>query len=351
MAKFCTKCGRPLQDGEICNCQGQTNEQNNETFNNTVNSSETQATNSNDNVSFDYNYSTQNVANNQNAGYSYQQNDMQNGNYNYQQNNMQNGNYNYQQNNMQNPNYNYQQPYVRQNTFGSELVNTFVGIFSNTKTVTRNYVAQGDYRISFIFIALQAFITATLACVSVAKLFSYMSGLFSSMLGGLTRSLGGLSSRSSSMNVDVNYVLIFFVTFILSLIATFIFAAITLFVHKVIIGKNTSYTSELKLVSTRSIVYAIGRLLVIFAALVSLQVALLLYSTTTIWGVIMLITADDCSQCRNEKYKVMLWVAIFFVMLVVEYITLRIGTNMISDSLKESISGMYSSPKSSLFGF
>ena len=22
MGKFCTKCGRPLADGEVCNCQG-----------------------------------------------------------------------------------------------------------------------------------------------------------------------------------------------------------------------------------------------------------------------------------------------------------------------------------------
>ena len=390
MANFCTRCGRPLQEGEVCNCQGQATLQNdnanenlaetenvqNATVNNASdvnannevndmasNNAEVNMQNNMQNVGYDYQQN--NMQNNmQNAGYDYQQNNMQNNmqnaGYDYQQNNMQNNmqnaGYGYQQNNMQYnmPNQGYyngnQYGYQKQNVFFKELFGTLKGFFTNTEESNKAYVATGDFKISFVFIVLQAIATATLACVSVGKIYSYLVSMIYSFymkaFSGFTCSLSSsYSSKYMSSGLDINYALIFFVALIFSAIASFIFAAVALGAHA-IMGKKTSYTQELKLVSTRSIALTVGRLLVVLCLFINIQFAVAIYSLTTMWGIIVIITADDCTQCPRGKQKVLIWLAVFAVMFIVEYLTLRIGTNIIGDSLTRSLSG-FSTSKSS----
>ena len=374
MANFCTRCGRPLQEGEVCNCQGQATLQNdnaNENLAETENVQNATVNNASDvNANNEVNDMASNNAevnmqnNMQNVGYDYQQNNMQNNmqnaGYDYQQNNMQNNmqnaGYGYQQNNMQYnmPNQGYyngnQYGYQKQNVFFKELFGTLKGFFTNTEESNKAYVATGDFKISFVFIVLQAIATATLACVSVGKIYSYLVSMIYSFymkaFSGFTSSLSSsYSSKYMSSGLDINYALIFFVALIFSAIASFIFAAVALGAHA-IMGKKTSYTQELKLVSTRSIALTVGRLLVVLCLFINIQFAVAIYSLTTMWGIIVIITADDCTQCPRGKQKVLIWLAVFAVMFIVEYLTLRIGTNIIGDSLTRSLSG-FSTSKSS----
>ena len=372
MANFCTRCGRPLQEGEVCNCQGQATLQNdnaNENLAETENVQNATVNNASDvNANNEVNDMASNNAevnmqnNMQNVGYDYQQNNMQNNmqnaGYDYQQNNMQNAGYGYQQNNMQYnmPNQGYyngnQYGYQKQNVFFKELWGTLKGFFTNTEESNKAYVATGDFKISFVFIVLQAIATATLACVSVGKIYSYLVSMIYSFymkaFSGFTSSLSSsYSSKYMSSGLDINYALIFFVALIFSAIASFIFAAVALGAHA-IMGKKTSYTQELKLVSTRSIALTVGRLLVVLCLFINIQFAVAIYSLTTMWGIIVIITADDCTQCPRGKQKVLIWLAVFAVMFIVEYLTLRIGTNIIGDSLTRSLTGF--STKGSSFG-
>mgnify|MGYP003293274870 CR=1 FL=1 len=302
MASFCTKCGKPLADGEVCSCSQNVAQE----VNNVSVSGETQVNNTVD--------ATQ-AAQINNMGY---QTGMQN-NMGYQQNNigvpnnMQVNNMGYQAgmpNNMQVNNMGYQQ-----NNAGMQAKNFFVtlwqlilNIFKKPYTAAGDYLKTNEVLTSIILIVVQGIFTGILASVAV---------------GQFIRQVIGTISKA----VDYNPFGTFFMAMLISVALTFLYALI-IFAISAIFKMGVNYVQAMKIMAIRSVIVIAGTLIAIIVACINaiagvvfgvvvVQCIAFVYSSTAIKA--------STTALDDNKYLYALVIYIAAALLVYYIFAIKIG--------------------------
>lgn len=200
---FCRYCGKPLNEGEVCNCPG--------------------------------NMAAQQAAANQQAGVNQQMNAAQQAGVNQQMNTAQpNGQFNAEQMQQKANEYMQQGMAVAGNAWKNLL-----GIFKAPAQSGRQYVAKADMVVSLVLIALQAVVAGLFGLICIIKLNSAISSVTS------------LFSYSVSKVYKLSGVKGFFITLLFSIIFSALFALI-FFVAGKIVKSDISFNKALAITSIRS---------------------------------------------------------------------------------------------------
>lgn len=319
MGHFCTKCGRPLADGEICNCQGQgenaqqvnlqKTQQENEQMNQGMNSQQ----NANQNVN-----SQQNANQNVNSQQNMQQNANQNMNQNW--NATQMGNQNFGQNaNMQQPS----AQRVAIENVASKFLETMISMFRTPITTGRKLIQDADIVLVAVFLVLQGI----------------LSGLFGSIV--LAKTLGK-AVRYFSSSVKLPYIQAFFATFFASIALSVILAVILLVLH-ITLKKEARFKKMLAIAAIRSVWLIPAIIISMIFALMSIKVGLFCFYALEVFAIVSMITTLNTfiEAEKKEKMVVMNGILLFvFILCAVCIMTMLCKTYIPSD-LSSSIFDLF----------
>ncbi len=279
MGRFCTKCGRPLAEGEVCNCQGVA-PQPQQTF--------TQ----------DQQVPPQGQA-------QYQQVSPQ-GQPQYQQVPPQ-GQPQYQQ---MAP----KQPSAAEN-YLKELLNTGLNIFKAPVTEGKKYVAEGNSKLAIGYLVIQAILAMILGMTFEAR-----SGL--AKIGSYNIWSGGVDTGA----VALTYVKVFFSTLVLSALFSLIFAGL-LFAFNNIAKNKMTFQNALCLASVRSIVLVPAMVVAWGIILINPMLGGSVSLIINIWGMITIVKALPVASEKADNLITHLMTAAFVIFAIVSVgIMLTIGS-------------------------
>lgn len=293
MANFCGKCGRPLQDGEVCNCSNETQT--------AVQQDVTMGNQANVNVQFMntqgapngqpmYNQAAPNVQPNYSQG-------MPNGQQNYSQQNYSqpNGQPNYSQPNGQ-PSQFSQQMAGAANVAGDYAKNiwkTLVDIWKTPGESLKNFVDEKNLNHSLGFIGAQIILTILFSCFIVKKIYTSIMGLF-----------GGFSSLFEYGGVKIPYFRIILSSIIVCGICACLFALITMVVTKNYAKIEMSFKKGICLYATYCAAQLPFLAVGIVFALFSLPLAILCFAIGGILGYFYVHTALNNGQIQDQNKRV-----------------------------------------------
>lgn len=294
MAKFCTKCGRPLQEGEVCNCSNQ----------------------------------AQNMgqAPMQNMGQAPMQNmgqaPMQNG-----QAPMYNGAPNMNTANMNQPN--------AGNQFVSDTKTLFTTFFKNPIQGGRAFIKNPNIALVAVLIALQGICTG---------LFGYL--LASKLMGKIDDAFSLLSSFISiPLDFKVPFASAFFTTFLLSMVYSVILAGLLFAAYK-IVKLEIGFKNVLAQVALRSIFTICLTVLAMLFAFINPIVAAYIFSASSLAGIILIcLTLPEGNRSCLLYY--MLFIAFFLFAIISAFIMTKAYVSYIPSSIKNL--GSKASSYSNLF--
>lgn len=296
MAKFCTKCGRPLQEGEICNCQT--------VVNNTM-PSESQM--------------EQNAELSQKdevAGR--QQSDSQQA--------------------QEEANYQYQPRQSASSAQPSQVGAFFQRLFSNILlllkepvTMGREFVKSADITMALSFVVIQGLLSGLFGLVVESKVSSYIS----SMLGWAGELLG-----TSSM--EMPYAKVFFGTVAISVILTVILAAL-LWAVNMIFKNQVSFQEMLCEAAMRSICIIPVAIIAVILLLLNPAIGIVVFFSANIWGIVVISQINPVrDESRNNFIPLALYLAFFVFMLISCYLMYKCVGMYIPEELGASVSEIIS---------
>lgn len=264
MAKFCTKCGKPLVEGEICSCSI-----------NTVNEYKTPVENTVD----------ENNVNNVSNNDSYVDNNQGN-----------NGNVN---------NVGMTANVALENTknVAVDLWKLMVNVIKRPFTTSKEYVTSNDNIMAFILIVLQGIFTGLLVLTVISRLFGEI--------------LGGLKKIASSA-IDVNPFGNFMVGLLVSIALSFIYALI-LFVVTMIFDSNANFMICVRTIAIRSVVMIFATIITIVLGLISAKIGIFVgLIIVPIVGFIYILAAIKSFVTIDED-KFTFYILVFVIISLVVY--------------------------------
>lgn len=304
MGKFCTKCGRPLQDGEICICQRPVTPAPEMTAQENTAPVQPQAQ---QNVPPVQPQMQQNVP----------------------------------------P----VQPQMQQNIppvqpqasagnqaaagFFKKLIDTFICLITHPVTTGKQMIIEANLGIAAIFIALQAVMSGLFAVVICAKCSSYLQYIASAVESYSSLFSSGLS-LGSMLKMPLGRV--FFVTFFASAVLSCLLAAMLLVGHMIIKCK-VKYQEMLSAVAVRSALTAVTVLVAIIFSAINTTIGIFLFFALSIWGFTCMKIA--MSDCLNEKilnsFAIMLSIVIFVFVVILVIAMAKMWTLYLPDMLRTAL--------------
>jgi hypothetical protein len=272
MGSFCTKCGRPLADGEVCNCtsnaqqpqqQPQPQPQQAQNFNNMPNNG----------MNNGGNFNNQNV---------------------------------YGAPNMQMP---------KQPTYFSVLVDILKKLVKSPITEGKAFAEAGMVKYSVVFIVLQAIMTGFFGLVVCSKISSALSSV-TSLIGGLSSLSSGLSSSISDA-MKIPYFSAFMGTVVISAALSFLLALLLFCAHK-LIKHNVTYQQMMSVVALRSGVLACTTVIAIIVSLINLGAGLVVFFACGIVGYVIfgfIVPNNNQAISQNVIYMILLALLVFAIVM------------------------------------
>lgn len=279
MAKFCTNCGRPLEEGQVCSC---TMEQ-----------------------------FQQNVAAQQAQQQAAQQPNIQ-----------------IQFNKEQ-----YEQMKQKSGAYVSSLINAFVNILRYPYSRGRDFVAKIDEKLAFGFIGLQAIISALFALAVVGRINSTIN-----QAAGLA--VGSAYSSYVSKTVTVSYAKAFFVTLLISLVISALLSGLV-FVGNRILKGNASYKQILCVTSVRSIAVVPFVLLSIVLVFMSPTYAIALFAASEIMAMFYVYLVFPVGSAQSQELLPLVMFVIVLLFVVVSYFIMKNSAGfLVPDMMKEAFDSL-----------
>lgn len=320
MSKFCGKCGRPLQEGEVCSCQMGTGS-----------------------VGSGQQYNNQQMQ----SGWKINQGQqVQSGQQFHGQQINQNQSFNGQQMN-QGQQFSGQQYYGQQMqanqqfaTQASVLAQNFLGkvlhLVKNPVTAGEELIMQADQKASLLLIVFQGIFSALFAMAAAAKCSQYMKAI-AGLAGGMSSGLGSTVAGALSMP----YFRIFIVTVLFSLGLASILALLLMLGH-MIIKIPVSFGQMLSVAGIRSAVLVPAILLSIIIFQLSAGLGMILFILVNVWGFAAMIVAMS-SFVEREKmnlFVLIVSIVILLFVLLTMFAVSKIWTFYLPDVMRTALNGM-----------
>lgn len=261
MARFCTRCGKPLEEGEVCSCTQEAAAPQQE-------------------AAAPQQQTAQAAAPQQTAQTAPQQQTAQPAGYvpNEQQ---------------------FQQTQQAVTGFLSKMFGAFLNVIKHPVTAGRDMILAADWGVSIALIVLQGIFTAIFGAVAGKQ-----AGTF----------LGAFSFLGEP---KVPYAKIIFGTLAISIALSFVLALL-LMLGNMIIKNTLGYKEMLGAVASRSCVIVITTIIAIIVFLINAQVGILFWSVGNIWGFFLILQSMPLA---NEKMRDKLPTVMILVYLVFMLIT------------------------------
>lgn len=279
MGNFCTKCGKPLADGEVCNCQGAAPQ---------IDPAQQAAP------------QQQSAAPQQ----QYQQAPQQQ----YQQAPQQQYQQAPQQQYQQVPPQQYQQQYQQMapqqsaaSDYFKQFLNTALNVWKKPVTAGKEYVMSGKFTLAIGYLLVQAVLAVILGMVFEAR-----------------SSLANLAEFAGS-SVGVTYVKVFFGTLFLSAIFSIMLAGLLLGFN-LIAKNNMTFKNALCLVSVRSIVIAPAMVVALIIILINPAWGGVFSLIINIWGFVAIVKALPVVSEQSDNLLVHLVTAAILIFVIIALI-------------------------------
>ena len=296
MARFCTRCGRPLEEGEVCNCGQEAAPQQQQAQQQQVAQE----------AAPQQQQAQQQVApqfQQQQSGQQFQQQAQQQG---------------YAQNSQQ-----FQQTQQAVTGFLGKMFASFLNIIKHPVTGGRDVILAGGVAVGIALMVLQGILTAIFAAIGANKAFGDMVGVV---------------SYFSSDDVKIPYVKIIFLTLILSVILSFVLALL-LFLGNLIMKNTVSFTQMIGAASLRSSVVIITNILAIIVCLINPVGGMLVFAIGNIWGFFVILQAMPIATEAMRNKLPLVMILVYFVFMLANYFCVKQGyTGLLGDM--GSLSGL-----------
>lgn len=288
MAKFCTKCGRPLEEGEICTCQQKTVQA--EAVVKTE-QAETEST------------QPSQVA--QQAQQAAQQAVKQVASYDY-------------------------------NAYFKKVTGAFIEISKKPVTAGAEFIGKADLAVTMFFIVIQGILTGLFTLVIATKIGSIITGL-----GNLASSFSSSSSKKNNASdiIKMPYFKGFILTVFISVMLTVLLALILYAANKVL--KNVvTFKQMLTAASLRSIFTVYTTLFAIIVFLINPMAGIVCFFSGNLVGMFVIaMTLPDNAATKNLVPFIM--AAAFFVFMIVSlFVISKCWTIYVPDVIKAGIGTM-----------
>ena len=324
MGNFCTKCGKPLADGEVCNCQGAAPQ---------INPAQQAAPQQQYQQVPPQQYQQQYQ---QAPQQQYQQAPQQQ----YQQAPQQQYQQAPQQQYQQVPPQQYQQQYQQMapqqsaaSDYFKQFLNTALNVWKKPVTAGKEYVMSGKFPLAIGYLLVQAVLAVILGMVFEAR-----------------SSLANLAEFAGS-SVGVTYVKVFFGTLFLSAIFSIMLAGLLLGFN-LIAKNNMTFKNALCLVSVRSIVIAPAMVVALIIILINPAWGGVFSLIINIWGFVAIVKALPVVSEQSDNLLVHLITAAILIFVIIALIIMfTIGLECYCPGVVSEIKsalGMFSGSSSSI---
>ena len=286
MGNFCTKCGKPLADGEVCNCQGAAPQ---------IDPAQ-QAAPQQQSAAPQQQY--QQAPQQQSAAPQQQ----------YQQAQQQQYQQAPQQQFQQVPPQQYQQQYQQMtpqqsaaSDYFKQFLNTALNVWKKPVTAGKEYVMSGKFTLAIGYLLVQAVLAVILGMVFEAR-----------------SSLANLAEFAGS-SVGLTYVKVFFGTLFLSAIFSIMLAGLLLGFN-LIAKNNMTFKNALCLVSVRSIVIAPAMVVALIIILINPAWGGVFSLIINIWGFVAIVKALPVVSEQSDNLLVHLVTAAILIFVIIALI-------------------------------
>ena len=287
MGNFCTKCGKPLADGEVCNCQGAAPQ---------IDPAQQAAP------------QQQSAAPQQQYQQAPQQQYQQAPQQQYQQAPQQQYQQAPQQQYQQVPPQQYQQQYQQMapqqsaaSDYFKQFLNTALNVWKKPVTAGKEYVMSGKFTLAIGYLIVQAVLAVILGMVFEAR-----------------SSLANLAEFAGS-SVGLTYVKVFFGTLFLSAIFSIMLAGLLLGFN-LIAKNNMTFKNALCLVSVRSIVIAPAMVVALIIILINPAWGGVFSLIINIWGFVAIVKALPVVSEQSDNLLVHLVTAAILIFVIIALI-------------------------------
>ena len=287
MGNFCTKCGKPLADGEVCNCQGAAPQ---------IDPAQQAAP------------QQQSAAPQQQYQQAQQQQYQQAPQQQYQQAQQQQYQQAPQQQFQQVPPQQYQQQYQQMapqqsaaSDYFKQFLNTALNVWKKPVTAGKEYVMSGKFTLAIGYLIVQAVLAVILGMVFEAR-----------------SSLANLAEFAGS-SVGLTYVKVFFGTLFLSAIFSIMLAGLLLGFN-LIAKNNMTFKNALCLVSVRSIVIAPAMVVALIIILINPAWGGVFSLIINIWGFVAIVKALPVVSEQSDNLLVHLVTAAILIFVIIALI-------------------------------
>ncbi len=287
MGNFCTKCGKPLADGEVCNCQGAAPQ---------IDPAQQAAP------------QQQSAAPQQQYQQAQQQQYQQALQQQYQQAQQQQYQQAPQQQFQQVPPQQYQQQYQQMapqqsaaSDYFKQFLNTALNVWKKPVTAGKEYVMSGKFTLAIGYLIVQAVLAVILGMVFEAR-----------------SSLANLAEFAGS-SVGLTYVKVFFGTLFLSAIFSIMLAGLLLGFN-LIAKNNMTFKNALCLVSVRSIVIAPAMVVALIIILINPAWGGVFSLIINIWGFVAIVKALPVVSEQSDNLLVHLVTAAILIFVIISLI-------------------------------
>ena len=287
MGNFCTKCGKPLADGEVCNCQGAAPQ---------IDPAQQAAP------------QQQSAAPQQQYQQAQQQQYQQAPQQQYQQAQQQQYQQAPQQQFQQVPPQQYQQQYQQMapqqsaaSDYFKQFLNTALNVWKKPVTAGKEYVMSGKFTLAIGYLLVQAVLAVILGMVFEAR-----------------SSLANLAEFAGS-SVGLTYVKVFFGTLFLSAIFSIMLAGLLLGFN-LIAKNNMTFKNALCLVSVRSIVIAPAMVVALIIILINPAWGGVFSLIINIWGFVAIVKALPVVSEQSDNLLVHLVTAAILIFVIISLI-------------------------------
>lgn len=300
MSKFCGKCGSPLQENELCNCQA-----------------------------------SQQVSSQQAA---VQQTPVQQASV--QEESAQQETPKQDTVNEKSQQFNSEQLKQEGTKLFKKAFQTFKELLKTPNTVGKELIQKADMKMAIVFIILQGIFSGLFALVVCGKISSYIES-FMNMTGALSSDFGSVMGLTSMLKMP--YGKIFIITIIASIALSCLLAGLLWQGHK-IIKNQVTYNQMLSAVAIKSALV----LPCILASIIVFQLkagfGIFLFVALTIWGFTAMIIAmaSNLNDTAKDKFVLMISIVLLLFVIITLFVVSKLWPEYLPDIFRTALSGVKS---------
>ena len=347
MAKFCTKCGRPLAEGEVCNCQsgqspaaGVAQENAQAAVAEAQENAQTQAAEAQEAVQAAAEQAQKNAQEAASAvpqgqfGQQAPQGQFQQAQGQYQQapqGQFQQGPQGqYQQAQGQFQQGYYQQGQAQPNAqmaaatqYAKTFAQNLIGLLKNPVTTGRSLTQVADIKVSMIYIVLQGIFSALFGTI---------------VTGGVLKLIRTLSGGYGDDYFKLPGFRIFMITLLASVVLNLALAGLLLLGH-MILGQKTTYQRMLSAVSVRSALAIPSIVVALLFSFISKPFGVVFFFLSAIWGfVAMIMVVDAGIEERKKDISALVMAVVILIFLALLYFAItKLGLYYLPNQVREVI--------------